>query len=268
MKANLFEEAVAVAMGVLRQRPSALVSDIDGTLSPIVRTPEEAVVLPECRRALRALAGRLDLVAVISGRTAAEARRMVGLDGLLYAGNHGLERWDGVHGYRNDASAFEGEMQELRGRLEEELRRLPNVRVEDKNVILSLHYRGASRPEDVRQEVLGLLERLLPPGRFLVAEGKMVIEVRPPLKLDKGIVMERLVGEYGLRGAVFLGDDLTDIDAMRALRRLRESGLSALAIGVAGDEAPDELVGESDVLLPGPPAVATFLGALARALSA
>ena len=266
MDANLVEEAAAAALRVIRERPSALISDIDGTLSPIVASPEAAIVLPECRRALHALAARLDLVAVISGRTAAEAHRMVGIDDLLYVGNHGLERWDSVHGYRNEAAAFEGEMRELRSTLGKELREAPGVRIEDKGVVLSLHYRAASRPEAARRKILALLDRMLPPGHFAVAEGKMVIEVRPPLALDKGTVVEGLVREHGLRGAVFLGDDVTDVDAVRALRRLREYGLLALAIGVAGDGMPDALAGESDLLLPGPVAVAAFLDALARAL--
>ena len=268
MNANLFEEAIAAATRVLQERPSALISDIDGTLSPIVASPEEAVVMPECRLALHALATRLDLVAVISGRTAAEARRMVGIDDLLYVGNHGLERWDRVEGYRDEAAAFKGEMRDLRATLERELRGAQGVRIEDKGVILSLHYRGASRPDEVRQQILGLLDSLLAPSRFVVAEGKMVVEVRPPLALDKGTVIEGLVLGRGLRGAVFLGDDVTDVDAMRGLKRMRECGLASLAIGVAGDGMPDALATESDLLLPGPPAVAAFLEALARALSA
>jgi trehalose 6-phosphate phosphatase len=267
MSANLLEEAVAAAARVLRQRPSALISDIDGTLSPIVASPEEAVVLPECRRALQALAGRLDLVVVISGRAAEEARRMVGVDDLLYVGNHGLERWNAVEGYRNEAAAFAGEMQELRATLERDLRATRDVRIEDKGVIISLHYRGASRPDEVRQQILGLLDSLLAPSRFVVAEGKMVIEVRPPLALDKGTVIEGLVRERGLKGTVFLGDDVTDVDAVLALKRMRECGFATLAIGVAGDDMPNALAAESDLLLPGPPAVAAFLEALARALS-
>jgi trehalose 6-phosphate phosphatase len=267
VNANPLQEAVAAAARALRRRPSALISDIDGTLSPIAASPEEAVVLPECRRALEALAARLDLVAVISGRTAAEARRMIGLDGLLYAGNHGLEWWDAAHGYRNEAAAFEQEMRGLRQKLAEESFGLPDVRIEDKGVVLSLHYRGASRPDEVRRRILSLLASLLPAGHFAVAEGKMVVEVRPPLALDKGTVVERLVRERGLRGAVFLGDDVTDVDAMRALRRLRNGGLSALAVGVAGEGMPAELRRESDTLLPGPPAVAAFLAELTNTLA-
>jgi trehalose 6-phosphate phosphatase len=161
MDENLLGQAVDAAASVLRKRPSALISDIDGTLSPVVATPEEAVVLPECRDALQTLNGRVDLVAVISGRTAAEARRMVGLDDVLYFGNHGLERWDRVGGYHNEASAFEDEMQGLRMKLEKSLRDSPDVRLEDKGVVLALHYRGASQPEEARRRVVELLDRLL-----------------------------------------------------------------------------------------------------------
>jgi len=267
MNADRIEEAVAEAVRVLRERPSALVSDVDGTLSPVVAKPEEAVVLPECRSALLKLAGRLDLVAVISGRTAADARRMVGLDGLLYIGNHGLERWDRVDGYRNEAAAFEDEIRELRATLEEALRETAGVRIEDKGVILSLHYRGAARPQTARQYILDLLDRLLPTERLAIAEGKMVVEVRPALKLDKGVVIEGLVEDRGLRGVVFLGDDRTDVDAMRALRRLCESGVKGLAIGVMGDEAPEELLEASHMMLPGPAEVASLLERLAEVLS-
>jgi trehalose 6-phosphate phosphatase len=263
MSANAIDSAVAAAVAVLRKRPSALISDIDGTLSPIVATPEQAVVLPECRSALKTLTDRLDLVAVISGRTVAEARRMVGLNDLLYIGNHGLERWDRADGYRNEAAAFQDDMRLLRGWLEEALAVLPDVRIEDKGAVLSLHYRGAAQPEAARRKVLEVLGRLLSPGRFIVAEGKMVIEVRPPLNLDKGTIVERLVEERDLHGVVFLGDDLTDVDGMRALKRLRTEDLASLAIGVAGEEAPPGLVDESDILLPDPQAVATFLARLA-----
>jgi len=225
------------------------------------------VVLPECRRALQAIATQLDLVAILSGRPAEEAHRMVGLDGLVYVGNHGLDRWDRQLGYRSQAASYERETRELLTALESDLHHIPGARIEDKSVSLSLHYRAAADPDAARGEVLRLLERLLPPGRFAVREGKMVVEVRPPLGLDKGTVVETLAREYGLEAAVFLGDDLTDIDAMKAIRRLREAGrLAGLTIGVGSDEMPDGLAEQSDFVLPDPPTVSLFLGRLARAL--
>jgi trehalose-phosphatase len=193
---------------------------------------------------------------------------MVGLDDLLYVGNHGLERWDKVNGYRNDAASFESDVHDLRPRLEEALAGAADVRIEDKGTILSLHYRGASRPEETRRRIIALLDRLLAPGGLLVAEGKMVIEVRPPLPLDKGTVVEGLARERGLRGVVYLGDDITDIDAIRALKSLRVSGFITLGIAVGGQETPQALVAEADALLPDPQAAAEFLGSLDSLLSA
>jgi trehalose 6-phosphate phosphatase len=157
-------------------------------------------------------------------------------------------------------------MRDFRLRLEEKLRGRPDIRIEDKQVALSLHYRGAPRPDEVRQSILGLLGRLLPPNRFAVVEGKMVIEVRPPLALEKGTVIERLAQERKLRGAVFLGDDAMDFDAMKSLRRLRDSHLETLTIGVGSEEMPAGLAEASDFVLPGPVAVATFLETLAKKL--
>lgn len=76
---------------MLALRPLGLITDIDGTISPIAPSPLEARVSPACRRHLAALAKKLELVAVISGRPAVEARDMVGVEGIVYVGNHGLE---------------------------------------------------------------------------------------------------------------------------------------------------------------------------------
>jgi trehalose 6-phosphate phosphatase len=253
---------------VLRARPAALVTDIDGTLSPIAPSPEEAEVLPECRRALADLAKVLHLVAVVSGRRVEEARRMVGLDQLTYIGNHGLERWDSAGGYRSEAEPYAALMAEALRALRQELRGLTGVRLEDKGTVISIHYRSSPKPTAARQAILEASKRVLPQDGLIIAEGKMVVEVRPPLAIDKGTVVRDLVREHGLRGIVYLGDDLTDIDAFRAVRELREEGeVLGLTAGVAGAEAPAALAGVSDILLPGPQAASQFLRALSQALS-
>jgi trehalose 6-phosphate phosphatase len=105
----------------------------------------------------------------------------------------------------------------------------------------------------------------MPSDRFALSEGKMVVEVRPKLPLHKGSVVTSLVEEHDLKSAAFLGDDRSDIDAMTALRALRP-GLSSLAIGVGGYEAPAELARASDVMLAGPSEVTVFLARLAALL--
>ncbi len=256
------DETAPVAARLLRARPAALITDIDGTLSPIVSSPEAAIVLPQSRDALRKLSHLLDVVAVISGRTVEDARRMVGLDELLYIGNHGQERWDRRTGYRNEAAAFAGELRELREKLERELATIEGARIEDKATILSVHYRNAPEPEAARERIVKALNRDVASDRYSLSEGKMVVEVRPNLPLDKGSVVKSLVAVHRLKSVVFLGDDRTDIDAMAALRELRP-GLLSLAIGVGSDEAPAELAETSDTMLAGPSEVAVFLARLA-----
>ena len=256
------------ALSVLRAQPAALVTDIDGTLSPIASSPEEAEVLPECRRALADLAKVLHLVAVVSGRRVEEARRMVGLDQLTYIGNHGMERWDHAGGYRSEAESYAALMAEALRALRQELRGLTGVRLEDKGTVISIHYRSSPKPAAARQTILEASKRVLPQDGLIIAEGKMVVEVRPPLAIDKGTVVRNLVREHGLRGIVYLGDDLTDVDAFRAVRELREEGeILGLTTGVGGVEAPDRLAGVSDILLPGPQAASQFLQALSQTLS-
>ena len=225
-------------------------------------------MLPECRRALADLARVLHLVAVVSGRRVEEARRMVGLDQLTYIGNHGLEHWDSGGGFRSKGEPYAAPMAEALRALQQELRELAGVRLEDKGTVISIHYRSSPQPAAARQAILQACKRVLPQDGLISAEGKMVIEVRPPLAIDKGAVVRELVREHGLRGIVYLGDDLTDLDAFRAVRELRQEGnLLGLTAGVGGAEAPDRLASLSDILLPGPRAASQFLRVLSQALS-
>jgi len=266
MKTDPVEEACARALLTLAVRPAALISDIDGAISPIVKAPQEAYVLDACRDALRRLAEQLDLVAILSGRQVDNARQMVGLDELLYFGNHGLERWSSRLGYRSEAEAYEGAMERLRRLMAKEVEHLPGIHVEDKRVVISLHYRNSPAPDAAREALLNIVQPLAASG-LIIREGKMVIEIRPPVQVDKGSVVATLVREYSLRGIVFVGDDLTDIDAMHALRRLsRETGLAVLSIGVGGNEAPAGMRAAADIVLPEPEAVASFLSCLSSRL--
>ena len=119
---------------LLAGRHSALITDVDGTISPIVAEPELAAVLPRARAALAGLAQRLELVAVVSGRTVADARRLVGLDGLVYVGNHGLEVDDQVVAEARPWVARLGAvLDDLRQELPD-----PGVRIENKGVTGSI----------------------------------------------------------------------------------------------------------------------------------
>ena len=249
---------------MLAERPSGLCTDIDGTLSPIVEVPEAAFVPEPIKRALAALAGRLDLVAAVTGRGVEDARRMVGVDQLAYVGNHGLERW---RGGRVQVDPLAERYVPLIGATLRELSDqigVPGIIFEDKGASASIHFRLAADPASTRTILLDALRRTPHATELRVTEGRMVLNVLPKVRLDKGRAVEALVDEHHLRGVVFLGDDVTDLDAFRALRALRESrGLATLGIAVLSPEAPPALKEAADVGVEGVSEVERLLDALA-----
>lgn len=194
--------------------------DFDGTLAPIVEHPAEAALPPATRRALARLAARTDTrVAIISGRALADVRAKVGMDGLHYAGNHGLEI-DGpgvsrVHPIAGDAArALRGCLELLRAELDS----IDGVIVEDKGLTLTVHYRMAP---DARARVERAAARCADMGTLRVTPGRMIVEVRPDIDWDKGRALSFLVDALLPSNAdapvIFVGDDRTDEDAFRAL---------------------------------------------------
>jgi len=265
------QQACALAAQVLSARPAALVSDLDGTLSPIVSTPEEASVLPGCRRALERLLDRIDLVAVVSGRPGGEAKRLLGVDGVVYLGNHGLDPWIGLERPAGPPSGQVGTAsRSLRLALEdlkETLAGQPGLRFEDKGATISIHYRSAPDPEAARSLVLAAAARTAARHDLALGEGKKVVELRPSHWPGKGAGLGELAHGCGLRGLVYLGDDYPDLHAFETLAQLRQrEDLLALSVGVAGPESPSELADRADVLLAGPEQVEAFLHELAETL--
>lgn len=243
---------VADVVSVLALAPAGLITDIDGTISPTAPTPEEATVSPACRDALQALCNRLALVAAVSGRDATKAREMVGLDVMVYVGNHGLERWqDGevlvVEEARHYAPLIRDAVEALRRGLD-----APGLIVEDKGVTASVHYRLSPDQDAARDAILSFLAAATEAQDLRITEGKLVVELRPPVDVNKGTSLERLVSERGLQGVVYIGDDVTDVDAFRSLRSLAPRGVCrGLALGVVGSETPPEIAQESDMVLRG-----------------
>ncbi len=242
----------------LRADPGAgaILCDIDGTLAPIVDDPEAATVPAAAREVLAELAGRYRLVACISGRRASAARRMVGIDTLTYAGNHGLEllgpgdsrpRLDPELGHRGSAAAG------FVSRLDWDRLGRVGLRLEDKGPIQAIHWRGAADAETAAQRAREVA--LLAEEEGLVPHlGRMVLEVRPLATVHKGIAARRLVEEAGVTGAMFGGDDRTDLDAFAALRELKTDGAleHAVCVGVASQEGPPEIERRADVVVAGP----------------
>lgn len=256
-------------LSLLREERSGLIADIDGTLSPLAPTPAAASVSPSCRQHLSRLAGRLALVAIVSGRSATDSKRLVDVEGLVYVGNHGLEMLTDVGVLLHpEARPFRRQIAALLEELETLCAEIPGVIVEDKGVTASIHYRLAGNVTETRRRLLAAV-RESPSARGLwITEGKMVIEIRPPLCANKGTAVRELADRFALQGVVYLGDDRTDLDAFNVLAGLRNEGrLQSLSIAVVGPETPPEVRRGADYCLDGVPGVEQLLSALAAALT-
>jgi trehalose 6-phosphate phosphatase len=228
---------------------AAIFTDIDGVLAPIVPTPDMSEVSERLRRLLRRLAERYLLVAGVSGRKTEEALELVGLEELVYYGNHGFEILrDGEVEVAPDALPYLERIQELERRAREELEPL-GAFVEEKGITASIHFRNA--PPGVGERAVALVQATGKELGLRITVGRGVVEARPPVEADKGTAVRRLVEEYGPRKAMFLGDDTTDLDAFRELGRLREAGTldEVVRVGVASDEGPEEIVTQADVVV-------------------
>lgn len=252
---------VAPALEVLATRPSALITDIDGTISRIVPRPEDAVVTQRARQALAALARQLDLVAVVTAREEERARFMVQAEGIVYVGNYG-------HQANSDPMPDEESFRTVIASLRPLLRAIECVRLEDKGLGLAIHYRDCPDAEGIRARVLGLVLPLTEKGRVRVQEGKQVIELLPVSLPDKGAAVRALLESHKIAGAVYLGDDLSDIPVFRTLRQRREhSGLPSWGIAVIDAETDERVALAADQHLRGVTESEEFLVQLAAMLA-
>lgn len=247
----------AAALAPLREDPgrSAILTDVDGTLAPIVERAEDAAVPAAAREALSALSERYALVGCISGRRAEDARRLVGLDSLAYAGNHGLELlMPGDEAPQPDPSVAgrEREASEFLASVDGERLTAAGLRQEDKGPIQALHWRGSadeaaaeSRAHEIANEAgrAGLEPRW----------GRKVLELRPLGGGGKDGAVASLLADQRLDCATYAGDDRTDLDAFRRLRELSEEGQlsTAVCVGVLSPEGPAELAEECDITVTG-----------------
>jgi trehalose 6-phosphate phosphatase len=254
---SVSDRRLEAALAPLRDRlpEAAVFCDVDGTLAPIVPRPEDSRLLDGVREALEELRERVLLLAFVSGRGLADVERLVGLPGCAYAGNHGME----LHRVGRDPELAEGVAEHLAaiaafvadwppGRLAE-----GDLRLEAKGATVSVHARGARDPEAARLQLARIASDALDRG-LVPSSGREVLEVRPPVAVDKGTAVRALLRDSGARAALYIGDDRTDADAWRALRAMRVEGAveSAIGIAVAAGEVPASVREEADVEVPGP----------------
>ncbi len=258
----------AVAALTEEPRNAAVLLDLDGTLAPIVERAEDATVPAATRELVAAIANRYGLIAVVTGRRSLQAREILGLDSIAYVGNHGYELLypgaaesepvPALGGHERDAPRFLarwGAGQLTRA----------GVRIEDKGAIVGLHWRGAA-DEASAESAAALAAAEGEAAGLGVHRGRKVIELRPPVRTDKGRGVEALLaGADFVRTALYGGDDRTDLDAFALLRRLADDGRlrHAVCVAVTAEEAPPEVALSADVVVPGPDGFLAVLQALA-----
>lgn len=258
------ENVRARLSAVLALRPRGLFSDVDGTLSAIAPTPDAATLLPGTADLLTQARAVFDLVAVVSGRAVADVQRMVGLPGIVYIGNHGFEYLsedDATIHIRPEAEPWIRTINHVLATVQGTLlERYPRLKIERKGVTASVHVRALEHPEQAEEAVYHALVEAAGPEGLHVTRGKRVVELRPPLEMDKGVAIESFIRARGLRGALYLGDDQTDIDAFHMLRRLTKEGVcQGIGVAVLHDEAPAGLAAEANMTLASAEAVPGFL---------
>ncbi|MPZ23314.1 MAG: trehalose-phosphatase [Dehalococcoidia bacterium] len=259
--------AVALASPVrvrelIDHAPAGVFLDLDGTLSRIAPTPFEATVSERAVAALERLAARVARLTFISGRTPADAASMVGLLGpnIAYVGNHGLSLLlDGKDQTPPEALAFVETVDRLTDELSD-LLDIPGILFEPRTPVLSIHYRLAADHDAAREAILHRIAESPEAGVLTLQEGRRVIELRPPLLINKGSTLQQLAQDWGLRAVLMAGDDITDISAFEALRYLREQeGLHTISIAVLGQDTDPSVAAAADYTLDGVDAVEDLL---------
>ena len=219
----------------LKERPVALYLDFDGTLSPIVPKVDDASLPKENKAVLKRLCKKFNgRVAIVSGRALKDLKKKVGLKELIYVGNHGLQiEGPRIRFKQADGASARAIMKRLKKELAQEMKSIRGTFLEDKDLTMSLHYRMVKK--DQIPLVVRTFKRVARPfisgTRIKVNVGKMVFEIKPPGNWHKGAAVRWLLERFERRSGgpcfpVYIGDDVTDEDAFRAIRK------NGLGVGV------------------------------------
>jgi len=242
------EKAFTACQAALSRSPGGLFTDFDGTVSHVAKTPGEARLAAGAGAALSALANHLAFVAIVTGRSADDARARIDGAGIAVIGNHGLE-WltptgrvvhpSAVAQVEQISEAVESIKQAIEGEALAE-----GLIFENKELSASIHYRLAEHHDRARERIRSLANAEASERGLRVSEGRLVIELRPAVPVNKGSATRDVVRELGIRGCVFLGDDVTDVDAFIALRDLQAEGVMGVSVAVLAAET-DPMVKDS-----------------------
>ncbi len=242
---------------------AALFFDVDGTLAPIVERAQDAQVPKQTSLLLARVSRRYACVACISGRAAADVRRLVGVGGIAYSGLHGAELLEPNATRVEVVPEFARHMPEVKAFVDArdtpDLRAL-RVRIEDKGPIMTFHWRGAPDEEAAHARVEQMAEEAEAAGLW-THWGRKVLEIRPPVPIGKGRAVRDLLARRPVHAAMYAGDDATDLDAFAALDEVE----AAVRVGVRSDEGPREIAEQADLVVDGVEGMRAVLEELDRA---
>jgi trehalose-phosphatase len=233
--------------------------DYDGTLTPIVSRPELALCPSAAKRHLEKLRDLPGVyLIIISGRSLEDVRKKVGVSGLTYVGNHGLEIENPAGRHKKILKPVrKRELKKITQNLQNSLKKIPGILFEDKGPILSIHYRNV--PQKSLTHVPQVVEAELQQwkNRWKIASGKMVLEIRPNINFDKGKAVKEILRTFPSKGLlpIYLGDDRTDEDAFRMLQ----------GMGISVFIGPSGLPSGADFFLQNSDEVREFLSRCAEA---
>ncbi|MGW1718790.1 trehalose-phosphatase [Streptomyces sp. NPDC002156] len=255
---------------ILRRPTGAVVVlDFDGTLAPIVADPEQARAHPRTLDALSTLTPHIAAVAVLTGRPAAVAVRLGGLEHLTVLGHYGTERWDAATGKVTAPAPHPG-VAAVRAELPGFLDRhgaSQGTWVEEKGRAVAVHTRRAADPQAAFEALREPLADLATRHGLIVEPGRLVLELRPP-GMDKGVALQEYVRETGATSVLYAGDDLGDLPAFAAVEKLRQHGIPGLLVCSGNStEEVTELVERADLVVDGPAGVVQLLHTLGQTLT-
>ena len=249
----LFKDWKNIQDRMKRAQTLLLFLDYDGTLTPIVSRPELALCPTDVKKHLERLRDLPGVyVAIISGRSREDVREKVGVSGISYVGNYGLEIENPAGRYKDIlSSARKSELKRITRNLKNSFKEIPGLLFEEKGPILSVHYRRV--PKKFSVKISQTIEREIQRwgNHWKITQGKMVLEIQPNVDFHKGKAVREILTVFPSQGLlpIYLGDDQTDEDAFRVLK----------AIGVSVFIGPGRFPSEADYFLRNPGEVQEFL---------
>ena len=245
-------------------RTSGIFADFDGTLSEIAHLPHDARPIEGAVEVLHELGERLGLVAIVSGRSATQLAEWLGPSIEIW-GTHGAEyAHGGSISLTEQAARYEELMSMVRDEAAQILHELDleGVLIEDKRIMIGLHFRAATDVEHARAELDRVAQDLADRHGLLRAGGRLAFELRPPEEFTKAAVVLQRARELGLKAAMFIGDDRVDLPGFDALDLLADEGVSTARVAVDSDEVPPELIERADIVVDNPRAALELLRGL------